>query len=157
MVTDPEQQLYKDMADLTEQMPKLQREVKSLKTRLAKLISRIDRLELIGLQDQLTSLGDEQKQLKSTLDETAKLHEKQILKIWQSMYAFKINDDVDNYSGIINHQLSRRTELISQLLIDATNAKTNVLKSSEPNKTYAYFKKEWDDKLKQLGVDTVMF
>ncbi len=59
MANDLEQQLYRDMADLTEKVPKLQNEIISLKKRLTKLSNRIESLELLSLQDQISNLNDE--------------------------------------------------------------------------------------------------
>ena len=58
MVSDREQQLYQDMANLREKVPKLQNEVKYLKAKLTKLSNRIERLELMAFQDQITELSD---------------------------------------------------------------------------------------------------
>lgn len=58
MSQDPEQQLYSDMADLTEKVPKIQNAVKSINTRLNKLSSRIENLELMAFQEQINSLND---------------------------------------------------------------------------------------------------
>jgi predicted nucleic acid-binding Zn-ribbon protein len=67
MVNDPEKQLYEDMADLTEKVPKLQNEIKSLKNRLTKLSNRIESLELMTFQDQISKLGDELRLIKTNL------------------------------------------------------------------------------------------
>ena len=58
MENDPEQQLFKDMADLREKVPKLQNEIKSLKGRLTKLSNRVESLELMTFQDQISRLGE---------------------------------------------------------------------------------------------------
>lgn len=58
MANDPEQQLYEDMADLTERVPKLENEIKSLKRKITKLSTRIESLELMAFQDQIANLND---------------------------------------------------------------------------------------------------
>ena len=58
MANDPEQQLYKDMDDLTEKVPKLRNEVKSLKRRLTIMSKRVESLELMAFQDQISKLDE---------------------------------------------------------------------------------------------------
>jgi len=58
MINDAEQQLYKDIADLTKKVPKLQNEIKALKGRLTKLSNRVESLELMTFQDQISRLGE---------------------------------------------------------------------------------------------------
>jgi len=67
MANDPEQQLYTDMADLTEKVPKLQNEIKSLKAKLTKLSGRIESLELMAFQEQISSLNDKMKSISESL------------------------------------------------------------------------------------------
>jgi hypothetical protein len=65
MVDDRESQLYRDMADFREIIPELQREIKSLKIRTGKLTTRIEKVELLGLQDQIYRLSDKLNELRS--------------------------------------------------------------------------------------------
>ncbi len=72
MGNDLEQQLYTDMADLTEQVPKLQNEVKSLKKRLTKLSNRVESLELVTFQDQIANLNDKVDSINTHLIDVAR-------------------------------------------------------------------------------------
>ena len=72
MTNDPEQQLYKDMADLTEKVPKLQNEIKSQKRRLTRLSNRVESLELLALQDQISNLNDKVDSINTNLADVAR-------------------------------------------------------------------------------------
>ena len=67
MTDDPEQQLYRDVSELREQIPKFHSEVRSLKTRLGKLKNRLDGFELIDFQGQITSLDSKVTRVDSIL------------------------------------------------------------------------------------------
>lgn len=76
MVNDRESQLYRDVADLLEQVPKLkqamdslekkvepiesvEKDVRSLKTRISRLTGRVEKLELLDFQSQITRLDEQ--------------------------------------------------------------------------------------------------
>ncbi len=67
MTEDAEAQLYRDIANLTEQLPKLDKRIKKLESHCRQLSTKINRIEIQGLQDQFTSLTDNILQIKRTL------------------------------------------------------------------------------------------
>jgi len=67
MVIDGEERLLRDMADLREQVPEVQGEVKSLKRQFRTLKKSFDQFELMGFQEQITSLDSKLKKVDSIL------------------------------------------------------------------------------------------
>ena len=58
MAEDAEAQLYRDIADLTEQVPALQNKINSVDSHYKQLSTKVKRIEIQGLQEQITSLGE---------------------------------------------------------------------------------------------------
>jgi hypothetical protein len=144
MVNDPESQLYRDMADIKELVPELQKEIKSLKGKITKLTNRIQTLEMMAFQEQITSLVEKINLLNEKALET-------------SRYAAKFEMDFIQYhmKGMIHQKLSnqereRLSEHITQLF---ATAKERVQNSLEPISILIDFKNECIDCSKKYDLD----
>ncbi len=126
--------------------------VKLIKRELKKLKKAHD---MIANQQSQTSL--ELQQLKVAHDAVANKHAQMLLVIQRTMAAWEINSNVQTYSDIIFSQLSRRTELSTQLVADAANAKSQILTSNEPFDIGTNFKNKWSDILEKSGAKIITF
>ena len=130
MVTDPEKQLYSDMASLRDEIPKLQSEIKSLKKRLTQLSERIENIEIMAFQDQITRLNDN---IKAT--------DENLLTISRMFARFQVEYlQVHMKSAIVRHSGGHSlTERISRLF---GSAQVAIDHSSEPIEIMLDFRAE---------------
>lgn len=151
MATDPEAKLYRDIDELRESVPKLQKElkteVKSLKTRLTKLSERIETLELLGFQDQI-----------SKLDEKIDLLDEQHTKLKNAVYEFRVlNICGDLHDIIANSDLGNRKSLQTELVRDITKLKYTISQYKDPDAKIKELFDDWLKRLKQLGCKVIEY
>jgi chromosome segregation ATPase len=150
---DPEQQLYKDMAELKSG-------IRSLKTRLTKLSGRIESLELMAFQDQISNLNDKVEVVKRELKELAE-QQLELARTLRNVLtttqlysaALKIESLLSALRRIIENQLPNKAPtLLTQLYADASNAKSQLQSSDTPLDIALQFKKSWQNRLQELGL-----
>ncbi len=160
MANDSEQQLYEDMAELRDKVPKLQNEIRSLKTRLTKLSGRVESLELMDFQSQISKLDD---RVESVKQEILELAQKQItlvntlkdsvLSVQQYMAGLRINSLSSDFYRIIKNQPSKQpSALITQLYADVASTKSTIKSSNTPLEVANQFQETWKNRLQELGL-----
>jgi len=157
MNNDPEERHIKNLEDFMKEVPILHNKVKALKGNITKLSNRIQTLEMMAFQEQITSIGDELKQFKQTSGDTSSKQEEVLLELQQILVALNINSLVNNLGNIINNQLPNRSNLITQLIADATKAKQQTEQSEEPFEIMREFKDKWFKKVEDLGAKVINF
>ena len=133
MASDPEQQLYIDVADLKGKVPKLQNEVKSTKKQLTKLSNRIESLELLAFQEQISSLNDK-----------INLIDEMVIEVSRVVAMTEIEDlRLHMEKAIAGSQSTPSNKQLSQYLtVECTKARTQVCSSPKPlSILYEYRKK----------------
>ena len=134
MATDPEGQLYKDMADLTEKVPKLQNELAALKKRLTELTKRVESLELMAFQDQISKLGDE---VKSTNEDLVRLSRVVVLNEIDTLH---LHMERAISKEVSDDKLRERLRLY--ISVEGTRARERVDNAPSPITILMAFKKE---------------
>ena len=148
MANDPEQQLYADMADLREAVPKLQNEVKSLKARLTKLTTRIEQMELMGFQDQVGAVDRKTDVLSEQMKEQQTLSEELI----RSTVLIRLDIFSEGFLDILNSTNPQNAQsLRTQLMADIAKTRQIIRLESEPVAELNAFNKKWRDTLKKTG------
>lgn len=150
MANDLEQQLYSDMADLTEKVPKLQDEIKLLKQRLTKLSKRIENRESMAFQDQISNLNDKVEAAQLKLQEQITHVSDSLLVTAQFLARFDIEWIRWGLSEWSSKRLSKSTvptysKVRQFLLSHSATAKEKTRHSSTPLSVAMEFRKECED------------
>ncbi len=154
MENDPEKQLYQDMADLTEKVPKIQGEVKSLKTRLKRLAGQVEQLDLINSQNQIVALDQKINLVDGRLKELIALNA-ELTKVVALNRFFSIQHDISD--TLISSHISGTQAVQTQLIADAANIKHQMMTSERPDKILIAFREKWINILRELGAKFVEF
>ena len=142
MAEDREQQLYRDIAFLTEELPKLQNKNKALKAELKKAFNRIDNLELMAFQDQISNLDALVKELKDTILDTQRF-------LARFNIIFEANH---SYSMLEKRKPLVAKNLFSQWVANATKANSNATTGPNPLSVADKYSDECYKQLDELGV-----
>ena len=154
MTNDPEQQLYEDIADLMKKVSNLRNENRALKTKLTKLSNRVESIELLALQDQISTLNDEVKSNKQELQAAVVTIRDGLIDAQRSIAGLRINTLTPSLKAIIERQLPKKApNLLVQLFADAANAKSKIDSSNNPPKIANQFKDKWQKLLQELGLE----
>lgn len=147
MANDLEQQLYVDMADLTEKVPKLKSEIKLLKTRLATLSSRVKSLELMDFQSQISRLDDK---INSVSEHS--------VMVSQSLADFELNFMQYLMSDRIQKCLQGSTceRVKTRIRMTFAQAREAIRHSSEPLKIVRSFTEECERCSKEYKLDVFL-
>lgn len=150
MESDGEQQLYSDMADLIETFPKVQKELKSLKTGLNRLSRRIE--DLINLQDQIFVLDQKVNLLDSRLEKQHSLLDELTTSAVLSKFDIVGRDflDVLDSANVSNVQPLR-----TQLLADIAATRQLIRTSQEPVAECTTFREKWLKILDDSGIEFI--
>jgi len=148
---DPETALYKELAKIED----FKKEVRSLKKRLGKVEGQTESFKLIDFQKQLDHLDERITKLSDELTAITNQQAKGLLEVAQLTAAFEINSAVGDLRNIIDYQLSDSNTLITQLVVDASNAKSKAMASKKPYSTVTEFKNKWKKRLLELGADII--
>jgi chromosome segregation ATPase len=147
---DAEQALLKALANF-------KKEVHSLKTRLGKLTGRVEQLELMDSQNQLTRLDERITKISDELTTAANQQTQALLLLQRSIAALRIDSLVHNSREIIEQELPNDSHLFTQLLTDASSAKGKLTTSNNPWEIAIQFKDKWEKLLHELGANTISY
>lgn len=151
--SDPEAALYKDLAKIEE----FRKEVRSLKTQLGRLAGRVKQLEVMDFQNQLNSLDERIKKTSDELTAIKKQQAKGLLETHRIIAALEINSASNSFWDIIHFQLSDNSNLRTQLVADASTAKSQVMTSEKPYDIVTEFKHKWTKRVRELGAEGIEF
>lgn len=123
---DPEQQLYKDMAELKS-------EIKSLKTRLTKLSGRIESLELMDFQSQILKIGEKI----DSINEHLVITSRYLADLEMNLTQYLIADGIQKHlHGEIREQVKNR------IMMSFAQAREALKHSSNPHEITRKFVEE---------------
>ena len=110
------------------------------------------------IDNKVKLLKREIKQLKIAHNAVAQRHEDALIKLEQYVLTFRILSMTNEFSAIIDKSnLGNKQGLITQLLLDAKDAKTNVRKNQDPLPAFSKFRQTWAERLHGLGTDFLEF
>ena len=109
------------------------------------------------VDDKVKLIKRELQQLKVAHDAIANQHAREILNTQRALAWFKISSDVGAFRDIIQDQLHGNPSLFTQLIADATAAKSKLDTSQEPFSVLLQFTKKWSEILKNLGAEVISF
>ncbi len=130
----------------SEDIESLMKEVRSLKTRLGKLTSRVEQLGLMDFQEQL-----------NRLNERIGIISEALLISSRNIARFIILSTCRDTKDIIYREKPNADRyVITQLLTDAKGTRTEVDKTTNPLLNSAQFENKCLELLKSLGIKTVI-
>ncbi len=165
-MSDLEKQLYIDIADLVEKVPKLEteiaglnsivpslpKEIQSLKTRLTKLSNRVDSLELMAFQEQISRLDEKITAISDRLKQQEALNDEMVKATALSKFDF-VNRD---FLGILDsNQLSNSRHLRTQLFADIAKTRQLIRTGQQPVDELKSFTEKWNAILKNAGANWI--
>jgi DNA repair exonuclease SbcCD ATPase subunit len=134
----------------------LQKEVRSLKTRLGKLTNRVTLTELQGLQDQISHLDERTTSFSKEFNEKIQDYENQLLGLQCYVSASHINEDVDVFCNLLDTSNIRdKSNIQTQLITDASSTKAEIFNSNRPNTLAVDFHTKWSKYLTDIGIKFV--
>ena len=136
MVDDGERKLYREIVSLRETMPSLQYEAKSIKGRLTRLNKRIERLELMSFQDQISELDERINSINTYIRDASKIFSLFVIDFHQL-----------HIKNAINLQLKSpmREEVRKQIALEQAKAEEAIIHSHNPLEIAATFRKICED------------
>jgi hypothetical protein len=97
-----------------------------------------------------------QEGIEKALDDIENL-KKELKELQQHISGMKINSDSHSIEDIINAQFPNKHTLKTQMLTDATRAKSQIEVSSEPWVIVKEFHDKWENELEHLGADFINY
>ena len=159
MEIDPEEKLYRAMANLTEEVPKIQGEIESLKKGFGKLSKNVkhnvEQLDLMGLQEQIVALDEKVNDViqivakqTSSLDGMLPLFKELTIAVEHN----KLMSIFHDMLGILeSSNIPDKHAIHTQLIADVTNAKQQIRTWPHKSSLVEDCRQTWAKRLSDLG------